>query len=215
MRESTYTGIRLGLYGPVKHQLGVTSHSNFFMKFLCGSISGGVGSMVGNPFDVMKTRMMTSETKGEKVGVIYSRILKENGYKGFYKGLQANVMRACVLNGTKMSCYDQIKMLLFEKKIIKTKGIALETLSAFAAGFFMTCTVAPFDKMRSLLMNQKPGVGIAYSGFIDCLVKTVKTQGPLGLWVGFIPIWTRFAPTTTLQLVIFAYLKKWFNISES
>ena len=32
------------------------------------------------------------------------------GISGFYRGIEANVMRAMVLNGTKMSCYDQIKV---------------------------------------------------------------------------------------------------------
>ena len=31
------------------------------------------------------------------------------GVGGFYRGIDANIMRAMVLNGTKMSCYDQIK----------------------------------------------------------------------------------------------------------
>ena len=38
--------------------------------------------------------------------------------KGFYKGLQANVMRACVLNGTKMACYDQIKQYIIQLNCI-------------------------------------------------------------------------------------------------
>ena len=214
MREASYTGLRIGLYGPVKHLLGVTAHSSFFLKFLSGSISGGLGSMVGNPFDVMKTRMMTSETKGEKVGVIFRKIINEFGVAGLYKGLQANVMRACVLNGTKMRTYDQCKTLLLEKRIVKKKGLLLEFMAAFAAGFFMTCTVAPFDKIRSLLMNQKKGLGIEYKGFVHCLTSVVKTEGPQGLWVGFIPIWARFAPTTTLQLVIFSIIKKYADVKD-
>lgn len=213
LREASYTGIRIGLYGPVKSWLGVNSKSSFLMKFLSGSISGGLGSLVGNPFDVLKTRMMTSEQKGLPFSEVVKNILNENGVKGFYKGLQANIMRACVLNGTKMGCYDQIKTMLLGRKIVKKKGLLLEFCSAFAAGFFMTCTVAPFDKLRSLLMNQKPGAE-SYSGFIDCLTKVVRREGPQGLWVGFIPIWSRFAPTTTCQLVIFSYIKKWFNIKE-
>ncbi len=213
MREASYTGIRIGGYGPIKSALGVTNKSPFILKFFAGSLSGGIGSCVGNPFDVMKTRMMTSEKKMEPVRVIFRQILKENGIKGLYKGLQANIMRAMMLNGTKMAVYDTMRQLIVKKNIVKKKNkLILETLSSFTSGFFMTCTVAPFDKMRSLLMNQKPGVGIQYKGFLDALIKTVKMEGPLGLWVGFIPIWSRFAPTTVMQLVIFSYIKMWFNI---
>ena len=36
-------------------------------KFLAGAISGGLGSIAGNPFDVLKTRMMANE--GAQLGV--------------------------------------------------------------------------------------------------------------------------------------------------
>ena len=120
---------------------------------------------MGNPFDVLKTRMMTSEgakppTLGEAAGALPTStcakdpwlllrlslatglppflvacplrmplfhtlpplahvslprlslsgtLFKAQGIAGFYRGIEANVMRAMVLNGTKMACYDQIK----------------------------------------------------------------------------------------------------------
>jgi hypothetical protein len=105
-------------------------------------------------------------------------------------------MRAMVLNGTKMACYDQIKgtvrtcTILFLSlssrslrspllptsiphnhrltyrlafhgnagSIVKSglvpKGLATQFCAAFGAGFFMACTVAPFDMVRTRLMNQ-------------------------------------------------------------
>jgi hypothetical protein len=35
----------------------------------------------------------------------------------------------------------------------------------------------------------------------------VKKDGAFGLYAGFIPIWARFAPTATLQLVLFEQIK--------
>jgi hypothetical protein len=35
-------------------------HSSFFMKFAAGSLAGAIGSVVGNPFDVLKTQMMAT-----------------------------------------------------------------------------------------------------------------------------------------------------------
>ena len=43
------------------------------------------------------------------------------GMGGFYRGIDANVMRAMVLNGTKMGCYDQIKGMI-EKSGAVPKG---------------------------------------------------------------------------------------------
>lgn len=211
LREASYTSLRLGLYGPIKHLFGVKKDSNFLLKFASGSLAGAIGSTAGNPFDVVKTRMMASESKNAPLGKIFSEINQKAGIGGFYRGLQANIMRAMVLNGTKMSCYDTIKQKLLDNKIVKGKGLLLETLSAFGAGFFMTCTVAPFDKIRTRLMNQAPDAKI-YNGFVDCLTKIIQREGVRGLWVGFIPIWSRFAPTTTGQLVIFSQMKIYLNI---
>ena len=69
----------------------------------------------------------------------------------------------------------------------------------------MTCTVAPFDMVRTRLMNQ-PTDAKLYNGFIDCATKIAKNDGVLSFWRGFFPIWARFAPTATLQLLIFEQL---------
>jgi len=130
------------------------------------------------------------------------------GFGGFYRGIDSNVMRAMVLNGTKMACYDTIKGVVNETTGLAKTNILCQALSAFGAGFFMTCTVAPFDMVRTRLMNQSgTGSEIKYKNAVDCFTKIVSQEGPTTLWRGFIPIWSRFAPTTTLQLLIFEQIR--------
>lgn len=87
----------------------------------------------------------------------------------------------------------------------KRKDVRTSFAAAFVAGFFMTCTVAPWDMLRTKLMNQPTDAKI-YDGFSDCLLKTVKADGVASLWRGFIPIWARFAPQATLQLLTIEFL---------
>ena len=42
-----------------------------------------------------------------------------------------------------------------------------------------------------------------YNNIADTFVKIATKEGPLTLWAGFIPMWARIAPTTTLQLIFF------------
>lgn len=232
LREATYTSLRLGLYDPIKHAFNVQKDSPFIFKFASGSLAGAIGSIAGNPFDVLKTRMMASAAKGTPklvptatelyqqqgkalkalVDLLY---LSERqpaavsslsaGVKGFYRGIDANVMRAMVLNGTKMSCYDQIKSLIAQSGIVPAgtvscadtststssppihtdlrphphfpfpalyppPGLATQFVAAFGAGFFMACTVSPFDMVRTRLMNQPANVRL-YNNFVDCFIK--------------------------------------------
>ena len=58
LRESTYTTARIGLYEPVKKFFNIKPETNFALKFMAGSASGLIGSVIGNPFDVMKIQSM-------------------------------------------------------------------------------------------------------------------------------------------------------------
>jgi len=208
LREASYTSLRLGLYEPIKVMFGANdAGAPFYKKFLSGSAAGAIGSLAGNPFDVLKTKMMT--TAGKEVPSITKtagELFSNQGIGGFYRGIDSNIARAMVLNGTKMACYDQTKGYVVQATGLSKTALPTQFLSAVAAGFFMTCTVSPFDMVRTRLMNQ-PADAKIYNNALDCAVKIATQEGPLTFWRGFMPIWSRFAPTTTLQLVIFEQLR--------
>lgn len=208
LREASYTSLRLGLYEPIKVMFGANdTGAPFYKKFLAGSAAGGIGSLAGNPFDVLKTKMMTAT--GKEVPSITrtaGELFANQGIGGFYRGIDSNIARAMVLNGTKMACYDQTKGYVVELTGLSKTALPTQFLSAVAAGFFMTCTVSPFDMIRTRLMNQ-PADAKIYNNAVDCAMKIATQEGPLTFWRGFMPIWSRFAPTTTLQLVIFEQLR--------
>jgi len=77
----------------------------------------------------------------------------------------------------------------------------------------MTITVSPWDMLRTKLMNQ-PTDKKLYDGFTDCAMKTVKEGGVLSLWRGFVPIWARFAPQATLQLLTIEALYNHFGFKS-
>jgi hypothetical protein len=185
----------------------------FYLKFLAGAITGGVGSLFGNPFDVLKTMAQTnSAVKSESLSNTLSTFYQTNGLGGFYRGISANIMRACVLNATKMGVYDIAKGFVTENTGWKRKDIKTTFCSAMISGLAMTCTVSPFDRIRTALMNQ--GDQKLYKGFLDCGTQLVKKDGPLSFWRGFIPMWARFAPTATIQLVTIEFLYDTFGLKS-
>jgi hypothetical protein len=201
LREASYTSIKLGAYGPIKDLLcGDRKDVPFVLKFSAGSASGAIGTMFGNPFDVLKTMQMAGESKG--VPALMGQLYKNQGMAGFYRGIEANVMRAIVLNGTKMACYDESKSFVVQQTGWNRKDLRTQFSAACVAGFFMSVTVAPFDNVRTRLMNQ-PTDAKLYNGFVDCCAKTLKNDGPMAFYRGFFAIWGRFAPQATLQLVVF------------
>jgi len=216
LREASYTSIRLGLYEPCKIAFGCTTPetTTFVKKFAAGSAAGALGSLFGNPFDVLKTKLMTAEGPTKPtLGHVAKDLFAAQGIGGFYRGIDSNIARAMVLNGTKMACYDTSKGIVVDMTGLPKSHLGTQFLSAVVAGFCMTCTVSPFDMVRTRMMNQ-PADAKIYSNSIDCFAKIIKNEGPLTLWRGFMPIWMRFAPTTTIQLVIFEQLRGFMGMKS-
>eukprot|EP00538_Stauroneis_constricta_P001217 CAMPEP_0119551440 /NCGR_PEP_ID=MMETSP1352-20130426/4697_1 /TAXON_ID=265584 /ORGANISM="Stauroneis constricta, Strain CCMP1120" /LENGTH=304 /DNA_ID=CAMNT_0007597499 /DNA_START=279 /DNA_END=1193 /DNA_ORIENTATION=+ len=205
-REGSNTAIRLGAYAPVRDAMGANAPgAPAYLKFVAGALTGAVGSMAGNPFDVLKTLAQINRGKSVPAFELVGRMYSDQGFGGFYRGLGVNMMRACALNSTKMGVYDITKGYVVTTTGWARKDTRTAFLSSFVAGFFMTCTVAPFDRIRTKLMSQ-PTNSQMYKGMTDCLVKTVQAEGPLSLWRGFVPIWARFAPMASLQLLTIEFL---------
>ena len=211
LREATYTSSRLGLYEPVKKMYGCTTEDNttFLKKFMAGSTTGAIGSVAGNPFDVLKTRLVTANNN---IGMfeLGKNMYNVQGIAGFYRGIDSNIARAMVLNGTKMACYEQIKDVITSFGVWDKNSIVTQFFAAMGAGFFMTVTVAPFDMVRTRLMNQ-PTDKKLYNNALDCAVRIYKKEGVPVFWKGFMPIWSRFAPNTTLQLIFYENIKLRFQ----
>lgn len=76
-------------------------------------------------------------------------------------------------------------------------------------------TTSPVDLVRTRLMNQPVdahGRGTLYSGMVDCAVKTVRAEGVLAIYKGFLAQWMRVGPHTTISLVAWEWLRHMFGL---
>jgi hypothetical protein len=112
--------------------------------------------VIGNPFHVLKT--LSQSNQGKAVPLITLLVSTvhhaEQGMAGFYRDVTANIMGACVLNATKMVCCNVLKGYVCNAVGWACKDVRTSFCSAALAGFFMTCTVSPFDRIRTGLMSQ-------------------------------------------------------------
>ncbi len=99
-RNSIFNAAELATYDQVK-QLIVKKYKfkdNALVHFFCGFWAGVMAVVVGNPIDVIKTRMM-NKTVFYKSGVdCFTKILTKEGPLAFYKGWHINIMRLASFN---------------------------------------------------------------------------------------------------------------------
>ena len=212
IREGSYSSVRLGLYEPFKQLFGATdrAHTPFYIMLISGAMSGMVASAIANPADLLKIRMQTWEKEPHSIFWHVKEVHRHNGFSGFYRGVQATMSRAIVVNATQLPAYDFLKHKLINLNILEDNHVC-HLVCSIAAGIVLTLVSGPFDLARTRMMNQPINQKL-YNGMFDCLRKSVQREGVKSLYKGFTPQWLRFGPFTIVQLTVWEGLRSHFGI---
>ncbi|WCJ31966.1 uncoupling protein 5 [Euphorbia peplus] len=221
LRQTLYSTTRMGLYDIFKQKWTDpnTKTMPLSSKIAAGLIAGGIGAAVGNPADVAMVRMQADgrlppgERRNYKSVVdAITRMSKQEGVASLWRGSSLTVNRAMLVTASQLSSYDQFKEMILEKKLMKD-GLGTHVMASFAAGFVAAVVSNPVDVIKTRVMNMKVEAGGAppYAGALDCALKTVKAEGPLALYKGFIPTISRQGPFTVVLFVTLEQVRKVFK----
>eukprot|EP00879_Flechtneria_rotunda_P001951 GHRR01002125.1.p1 GENE.GHRR01002125.1~~GHRR01002125.1.p1 ORF type:complete len:305 (+),score=89.29 GHRR01002125.1:141-1055(+) len=219
LRQATYTTARLGIFSQLTVAAKKANDGKnlpLWQKAACGLAAGGLGALVGTPADLTLIRMQADSTlpaqqrrnyKG--VGDAMTRIVKEDGVAGLFRGAGPTVVRAMALNMGMLASNDQAKEMIegagFEK------GSSVPVIGgSLIAGFFASACSLPFDfvKTRMQKMTPNPDGTMPYKGPIDCALQTLKNEGPLKFYTGFPTYIIRIAPHAVFTLLFLDALPK-------
>jgi len=176
-----------------------TDAISFFKDFMAGGISAAVAKTAVAPIERVKLLLQVQhaskqmEAGKEYKGMIdcFIRIPKEQGFLSYWRGNLANVIRyfpTQALNFAFKDKYRQMFMSGIDKKTQFWTYFAGNLASGGAAGATSMCFVYPLDYARTRL-GADIGKGPAdrqYNGMMDCIVKTFKSDGIVGLYRGFV-----------------------------
>lgn len=218
LRQTLYSTTRMGLYDVMKQKWTdqETGNMPLMTKIGAGLIAGGVGAAVGNPADVAMVRMQAdgrlpaSQRRNYKSVIdAISQMRKSEGITSLWRGSSLTVNRAMLVTASQLASYDQIKESILENNIMKD-GLGTHVTASFAAGFVASVVTNPVDVIKTRVMNMKVEAGHAapYSGAIDCAMKTVRSEGVMALYKGFIPTISRQGPFTVVLFVTLEQVRK-------
>ncbi|KAK3038332.1 hypothetical protein RJ639_031428 [Escallonia herrerae] len=187
-----------------------------FARKFAGLIASGIGAAVGNPTDVAMVRMQAdgrlpaSQRRNYK-GVVdaITRMSRQEGVASLWHGSSLTVNRAMIVTASQLASYDQIKETILENRVMRN-GLETHVTASFAAGFMATVASNSIDVIKTRVMNMKvePGVAPLYSGTLDCALKTMRSEGPLALYKGFIPTISMQGPFTVVLFVTLEQVRK-------
>ncbi|KAG4417809.1 hypothetical protein IFR04_009097 [Cadophora malorum] len=202
-------GCRLGFYEPIRNTITTAIYTDpktqsLGVNIFSGASSGILGAAAGSPFFLVKTRLQ-SFSPFAPVGTQHNyknavdgmrQIYKGEGISGLYRGVGAAMVRTGFGSSVQLPTYFFAKRRLV-KHLGMEEGPALHLASSTASGFVVCCVMHPPDTIMSRMYNQN---GNLYQGVFDCLAKTVKTEGVLAIYKGFLPHLARILPHTILTL---------------
>lgn len=206
-------GCRLGFYEPLRTTINSiilpsSSHpstmQNIPINIFAGAASGIFGAAAGSPFFLVKTRLQSYSPKAP-VGTQHEyrnavdglrKIFRSEGGRGLYRGVGAAMVRTGFGSSVQLPTYFLAKRRL-ARHLGMEEGPALHLASSTCSGFVVCCVMHPPDTIMSRMYNQN---GNLYRGLFDCLLKTIRTEGLLAIYKGYLPHLARILPHTILTL---------------
>ena len=197
----------------------------FVRKLGMGCTSGAIGSFVGTPSELALVRMsadskLPAADKRNYKNVIdcIVRISKEEGPTKLWRGATPTVARATLLSACQMGVTSEIKMKLIASGAFGEKGemffgLPMLFCATMCSSFAANIVSNPFDVMKSRMQNMpiKADGTAMYSSLADCFTKSIKADGVLVLWAGFVPAFVKLAPYTVISLTLVDKLTKAFT----
>lgn len=134
-------------------------------------------------------------------------MVREEGVLTLWRGCTPTVVRAMSINFGMLASYDEIKERA-EHFTGDPESTLTKCLASAMAGVISAVVSLPPDNIKTKIMKMKklPDGTMPYSGFIDCLTKSVKREGFFALWVGVGTYIIRVGPHAIITLLTNDYL---------
>uniref|UniRef100_UPI00358F1242 solute carrier family 25 member 34-like isoform X1 n=1 Tax=Myxine glutinosa TaxID=7769 RepID=UPI00358F1242 len=209
--QMVMNGVRLGTYSRVQ-AAGFTDSA--FGSAIAACASGLAGAALASPFYLVKTQLQVQTSSSIAVGFQHNHmgmvsaltgIRRREGLKGLWRGVEAAGLRVAVGSTAQLTTFTRCKELAVRAGLAKQGTLWQILIGCLLSSVALAICMTPFDVISTRLYNQPTtpdGKGRLYSGVLDCLRRTVLSEGPLALYKGIGPAYLRMGPHTILSLLL-------------
>eukprot|EP00766_Chilomastix_caulleryi_P003187 gnl/Chilomastix_caulleri/424.p1 GENE.gnl/Chilomastix_caulleri/424~~gnl/Chilomastix_caulleri/424.p1 ORF type:complete len:290 (+),score=94.10 gnl/Chilomastix_caulleri/424:87-956(+) len=182
--------------------------NRFTQDMLCGGISGAIARTVTSPLDVVKIILQCQRGPNPKyTGTFdaFSKILAEQGVKGFWKGNNLALMRIIPYSAVKFAAFEKYKP-YFADKTGRLNNVSRLVAGALA-GITAVAATYPLDVLRTRFAVQD-SKNPKYTGVFQAFKKIIDEEGFGALYAGFNTTILGVIPYEGGQFMMHGYLNK-------
>ncbi|PSN55684.1 hypothetical protein C0J52_03190 [Blattella germanica] len=236
-RHVIYSGVRVVVYQQLRtHVLKTEANGHYPLWKSCtnGIVSGVTAQFLANPADLVKVQLQMEDQSSSptlKAQLVGGKIIKlpieairlvtsaskslkaifaAGGLRGLWAGAVPNMQRAAMVNLGDLTGYDMSKRFFLQFPAF-SDNIVTHMLSSLVAGIVAAILTTPFDTLKTRLMNQPTddqGRGLLYKNTTDCLLQSVRNEGPFSLYKGFLPLYLRLGPWAFVFWISYENIEK-------
>ena len=224
MRQITYTTTRMGIYKTAFNKYEKKHGSvPFSMKAFFSLSAGFIGSLTGNPADLILVRLQLDPTLPEANRRNYTgffdafvKIIRNEGVLSLWRGATPTVVRAMMLNLGMLGPFDEVKERL-NKYFGEKDTLRVRLMASAVSGFLCSFLSLPFDNAKTKIYRMVPDANgnMPYRNIFHCLQQTIVHEGFTRMWVGFPTFYFRIAPHAMLTLIMQDYIYQWINQNKN
>jgi len=169
----------------------------FVIDFIAGGVAGAIAKTIAAPLERVKLLIQTQDANpliisGEvprytSMLTGFRRVYDEQGFMAFWRGNLPNVLRYFPIAAFNFAFKDTIEG-LFPAYDPQTEFIPFCLVNLFSggvAGALSLSLVFPLDYSRTRLAADVGSTQRTFAGLGDCLMKTVRANGPWALYKGY------------------------------
>ncbi|KAH8371408.1 hypothetical protein KR093_007203 [Drosophila rubida] len=195
---------------------------NHFSYFVCGGTAGCIGTIVAQPFDVVRTRVVAADpdSRTSQLGAISGafRVFRNEGFRGISSGMALTLLQIYPLVGANFLFYKLFnRMLVNIGEYVTDKQNPKHTIpgpllfiSGGMSGVVSKMLVYPADVIKKRLMlhhfeddRKSFGENPKCSSVRECIANTLKYEGPSGFYKGMLPTLYKSGVMTACYFTIY------------
>lgn len=160
------------------------------------------GSLVGNPFELLKVRMQSKDYEYRHVFDGLKQVTRKEGITSLWNGTMTAMIRSSLFSASQLATYDHSKTMISKYSILDD-GTLLKFCAAMISGLVTTTVSTPADFVKSVVMN-----GSNDERPIGVFVRILRRDYGRGFFKGWFANYLRLGPHTIMTMLTFETLRQ-------
>lgn len=183
LQRIPYSGIQLVAYDRTKHFLAenyfmlqagdTTSPSAVSCKMAASGFAAGVSGAAVYPLEVVRSRLMSKDTRCERFGETIRVIYSDRGVRGFYAGLLPSLVQRVPDIMINYTVFESVRHTMGGNGY---GDVAAVWAGGSAAALTSIACTFPIDVVKRR-MAAGDSLTVKYTGVMHCVTHTLKTEG--------------------------------------